>query len=396
MGERRVEHRLVLGERLGRAQVHQRRGPGLPQRAQHLLPLLHRSGVAADHHHHGFPVQFGRQVRGLRSLAVDDGRGQLVRYGGDPFAVEAQQPRRFGHRPDDRAGQHHRAERMEPELELGDDAEVPAAAAHAPEEVRVLVLARLDPAPVGGDQVHREQLVDGEPVLAHQPADPAAQGQPGDAGVRDDPGRDGQPERLRLAVQFAEQHPGLDPDGPGVRVHPDAPHEGEVDDGAVVAHRLAGEAVPAGADREGEPGSGGEAHGVDDVRDARAVRDEGGGTVYGSVPDPPVRVVLGVPGPHEPPPEGRAERCRGHGSSLTPGRTPRRAAGSGTSPRTGRRGAGANTAPAPLRLDRRCQSGSPRSGGAATRTGAGAGRWTAGAGAWERGPCRPGSRVRRD
>ena len=43
------------------------------------------------------------------------------------------------------------------------------------------LVARLHELAVGGDQVHGEQLVDRQPVLAHQPADAAAERQPGDA-----------------------------------------------------------------------------------------------------------------------------------------------------------------------------------------------------------------------
>ena len=53
-------------------------------------------------------------------------------------AVEAQHLFGLGHRMKDHARQH-RADRMEPVLERGDDTEIAAAAAQAPEEVRVLV-----------------------------------------------------------------------------------------------------------------------------------------------------------------------------------------------------------------------------------------------------------------
>ena len=110
---------------------------------------------------------------------------------------------------------------MQAELELGDDAEVPAAAAEAPEEIRVLVGARAHELAVGGDDVGREQVVDREAVLALQPADPAAEREPGDAGVRDDSAGRREPERLRLVVELAPEHAGLNsrrarsPDRPG-------------------------------------------------------------------------------------------------------------------------------------------------------------------------------------
>ena len=42
-------------------------------------------------------------------------------------------------------------------------------------------------------------------MLAHDPADPAAERETGDAGVRDDARRHRQPERLRLLVELAQE-----------------------------------------------------------------------------------------------------------------------------------------------------------------------------------------------
>ena len=58
-------------------------------------------------------------------------------------SAQSRQPRRTSGRTIDgehhQPGEHDRAERMQPELELGHDAEVAAAAADAPEQVGVLV-----------------------------------------------------------------------------------------------------------------------------------------------------------------------------------------------------------------------------------------------------------------
>ena len=126
---------------------------------------------------------------------------------------------------------------MKAKLELGDDPEVAAAAAQAPEEVGVLRLARLDELALGGDEVDGEQLVDRQPVLALQPADAAAERQAGDAGVGDDPARRREPERLGLAVELAPEHAGLRPRRARLRIDADALHRPEVDDDAAVADR---------------------------------------------------------------------------------------------------------------------------------------------------------------
>ena len=101
---------------------------------------------------------------------------------------------------------------MQSEPERGDDAEVAAAAAQRPEQIGVLVGGRPDDAALGGDHVGGKQVVDGEPVLAHEEADAAAEGEPGDAGVADDAAGGGQAVGLRLVVDVAPQsttlHPG--------------------------------------------------------------------------------------------------------------------------------------------------------------------------------------------
>ena len=94
---------------------------------------------------------------------------------------------------------------MEPELVRGHDAEVAAAAAHAPEEIFVLVLARLDEPAVGRDDVRRDQVVAGEAVLGRQPAVAAAEREAADAGRRHAPARRRQAEHLRVAVELARR-----------------------------------------------------------------------------------------------------------------------------------------------------------------------------------------------
>ena len=64
---------------------------------------------------------------------------------------------------------------MQPVLQACDDAEVAAAAAQRPEQLRLGL--RVDAAlpPVGGDDLRREQVVDGQAVLAHEEADAAGE-----------------------------------------------------------------------------------------------------------------------------------------------------------------------------------------------------------------------------
>ena len=65
---------------------------------------------------------------------------------------------------------------MQLELERGGNAEVAASAAQAPEEVGVLFGARRHRLPVGGHEIDGAQVVDGQAMFAHHPANPAPQG----------------------------------------------------------------------------------------------------------------------------------------------------------------------------------------------------------------------------
>ena len=62
-----------------------------------------------------------------------------------------------GERVDDEAGQDLRAHRVEPELERGHDAEVAAAAPEPPEEVGLVLLARVEELAVGRHDVGGER-----------------------------------------------------------------------------------------------------------------------------------------------------------------------------------------------------------------------------------------------
>src|SRR5262249_58152552 len=89
--------------------------------------------------------------------------------------------------------------------------EVAAATAEPPEEVGVLLGAGAKQIAVGGDHIGRQDIVGGQSVSAHQPAEPAAECQTRDAGVSDDPAGYGEPQGLGLAVELAPEEPPLRP-----------------------------------------------------------------------------------------------------------------------------------------------------------------------------------------
>jgi hypothetical protein len=74
---------------------------------------------------------------------------------------------------DQATGDH--ADRVQAVRERRDDAEV-AAAAQCPEQIRVRAGVDLEHLACRGHELDREQVVHREPVLAHQPAEAAAEG----------------------------------------------------------------------------------------------------------------------------------------------------------------------------------------------------------------------------
>jgi hypothetical protein len=110
------------------------------------------------------------------------------------------------------------------EPEGRDDAEVAATPAQRPEQVGVLVEGRPDEAALGGDHVGGEQVVDGQPVLAHEPADATAQRDSTDTGVAHDAAGRGKAVGLRLVVDVAPEGATLHPGGAARGIDPHGPH----------------------------------------------------------------------------------------------------------------------------------------------------------------------------
>ena len=149
------------------------------------------------------PVSGGRNVSAPRPGPMSNDSQRSRDVGREQLLHELAELDGAVDRVDDAAVGDHRVERVQPELERGGDAEVGAGAAQAPEELRVLVLARPHLAAVGGDEVDREQVVDREPVCALQAAEPAAEREARDAGVRDRAHRACERVLLRRVVELA-------------------------------------------------------------------------------------------------------------------------------------------------------------------------------------------------
>ena len=142
---------------------------------------------------------------------------------------------------------------MQAVFERGYDAEVAAATAKGPEQVRVLVGGGAQHLALRGHHFEGQHIVAGEPVLPCKPAHAAAQRQACDAGLRDHACRHGQAEDVRLAIQFAKQHARLDAGAACPGVDMNALHTGQVDDDAAVAQGAAAHVVSTAAYRHEQP-----------------------------------------------------------------------------------------------------------------------------------------------
>jgi hypothetical protein len=160
-------------------------------------------------------------------------------------------------------------------LERRRDAEVAAAATDRPEEVRMLGGADVPHAAVGHDELGGAEVVEGEAVLRHQPAETAAEREPRDARRAHDATGCGESMYLCLAIELLPQHAALRARRALARIDVNALHRREVDHQAVIDGGAAGDVVPAAADGDLQAERARELHGVDDVGRPVAARDEG-------------------------------------------------------------------------------------------------------------------------
>jgi hypothetical protein len=198
---------------------------------------------------------------------------------------------------------------VEAELERRDHAEVAAAAAQRPEKIGMLVLGGAHEFAVRRHDVGAEEVVDGEAVLAHQPADATAKGESGDSGVAHDPAGGGQTVRLRLVVNIAPQRTTLHPGAAVGGIDPHAPHRREVDNDAVVANSSARDVMASAPYGDLQIVVAGEPDGSDHVGGADASGDQARTPVNGTVPDCTGDVVVGMVGTDEPASESVDYRC---------------------------------------------------------------------------------------
>ena len=307
-----VDAALVIDVERGSDQVHERR-PELAERTNDAFTVLHPSGVAAAHCDRRSEVQLVADAPQRWDRAQPDDGPQLVGRVGDELSVEAHDIGGVIGRPEDRTGDDGGADRVQREPERADDTEVPATASQRPEQVGVIVGRCADDGALSGDHLGLQEVVDGEPVLAHEPADAAAEADAADARVAHDASGGGQAVGLRLVVDVAPQGTSLDMGRTSGGVDGDGADRGQVDDDPVVAHRGAGHVVAPAPYRDLEVAVPCEAHRRGHVGDPGASGDQSGSPVDHAVPHGAgVVVVSGSGGDHLAPEPG--DLHAGHGA----------------------------------------------------------------------------------
>src|SRR5579883_1993371 len=207
---------------------------------------------------------------------------------------------------EDEPAEYRRTHRMETVLECGGHAEIPAAAMQAPEEVGVLAGAGRAQPPICGHDVHRKQVIAGQPEAAHEVAEAASEREPGDARGGDEAAGGGEAKGLRLVIELGPGNAPLGTYGARSRINPDALHGRQVDHQAAVAHGAAGDVVAAATDGDRQLQGPREGNGLDHVSDPGAAGDEGRSLVDHAVPDLSRCIVALV---------SRAEECAAQGRS---------------------------------------------------------------------------------
>ena len=288
-----VDAALESDVRPGREQVDERR-PEPAEGPNRTLAVFDGAGVTAGDGDGRPPMQVLGDARQRGDGAEPHDGAELVGRFGDEVPVEAQHVGGVVGRPEDGPGHHGRAEGMQSEPERGDNAEVAAAASQRPEQIGVFVGGRQEDAALGGDHLGGEEVVDDEPVLAHEEADAAAEGEPADSGVAHDAAGGGQAVGLRLVVDVAPQSTTLHPGRATGGVDRHGPHRREVDDDPVVAHRGTCHVVAPAPYGDLQVVVAREAHRRDHVGRARTAGDAGRTAVDRAVPDPAGSVVAGA------------------------------------------------------------------------------------------------------
>ena len=132
---------------------------------------------------------------------------------------------------------------MQPELELGDHAEISAAATDGPEQVGVVAWTGAQDPTVSDDDLGGQQIVDGQPGLAAQPPHTPAEGQSAHTGMTHQARRYREAMGLGRGIEVAQQRTTLNPCCLAFGVHDNTIERAQIDDQTVIANRMTRETV---------------------------------------------------------------------------------------------------------------------------------------------------------
>src|SRR5439155_18116941 len=280
----RVRHRLD--------HIHDRRRERAERR--HLaLPRLGVPGVAHQRQDPELAGELGRHERHRRRDHHVRDRGQLLGRGfgrGDEANDRFDRRRKEQHAADDL--RHF----MQAVLEARGDAEIAAAAADGPEEIRMRRRVGAQQLAVGGDDVRGEQTVDGQPELAAEIADAAAEGDTADADGAGVAEADREAVRAEGGGELGRGESGLGPCDAVLDVDVQSLHRREIEDDPALGGAVTGGAVAAAAHRELEAATAREADDPPDVGRVRGSDDGGGAAIEAAVEQPARGVVLRIAG----------------------------------------------------------------------------------------------------
>jgi hypothetical protein len=247
---------------------------------------------------------------------------QILRRRDDEIAIPAHDLGRALQRPEGRAGDD-LVDRVQPEQERGDHAEIAAAATQPPVQIRVLPGTGRDQAAVGQHHVGFEQVVHRQAALARQMADAAAEREAADACRADDAAGRGHAEGMRRMVNIAPGATAFDAHGARRGIDADALHRRQVDHQPLVAHPQSAGVVAAAADRQAQQLLAREVDAAHHVGNVAAVDDEPRVAVDHRVVDTSRRVVVRVVRLHDAPAQRGGEFSDGlgveHGDSPVGG-----------------------------------------------------------------------------
>ena len=141
---------------------------------------------------------------------------------------------------------------MQPEDELGHDAEVAATAAERPEEVIVIGTGGATHLSVSGHDLDFFKIVHRPAEPARQVAEAAAERQPRHAGRGDEAKSAGQAVHLRSLIDIAQRAARADPRQARLDIHLDGAHTGHVEGDAAIGQCQARDVVSPALDGEYE------------------------------------------------------------------------------------------------------------------------------------------------